>query len=376
MLEMRPPVNVVQALLSVLFGLSNFEDAMNEFMDRNGMPCLLRLVQLSLPDGVRTTLLRIIRRLATKTAKGVPGKMRSRLVAALEGLKAQGDAAGLPGTEEARSARMELERCLETLRIEPDEAGSRSKSSEVRVLAQKQPEKALPPEDDYNTPYERPPTLIDFDIGPNISEDAIGRLVVLLRAPEFHIRAEAVGILREVTTLRKFQPMTVELLTRTLMGMLDDEDHIAVQAAGVLANLATFSNHRPPMAGCGLLPRLINTLSSYNVTLLEQVLRALRTFASEAEYAPDLSTPRSLRLLRVTVHAATTYGESARHSYQKLLDFGDQNLQLDSHHIINQDPWEQVVTEWRSDDFVWNKEGLMQRKKKLGVRRKKVKKAS
>ncbi|KAJ3148295.1 hypothetical protein HDU89_004892 [Geranomyces variabilis] len=105
------------------------------------------------------------------------------------------------------------------------------------------------------------------------------------------------------------------------------------------------------MAGCHLLARLMMALCTYNIILLEQVLQALRPFVSEDAYSPELCTTKSLRALRVVVHAATAYGDSARYSYQKLLDFGDTNLQVESQHLINQDPWEQIVIDWRSDDF-------------------------
>ncbi|KAJ3162445.1 hypothetical protein HDU86_004926 [Geranomyces michiganensis] len=76
------------------------------------------------------------------------------------------------------------------------------------------------------------------------------------------------------------------------------------------------------MAGCHLLARLMMALCTYNVILLEQILQTLRPFASEETYSPELCTTKALRTLRVVVHAATAYGDSARHSYQKLLDFG------------------------------------------------------
>ncbi|KAI8905718.1 hypothetical protein DFJ77DRAFT_478754 [Powellomyces hirtus] len=371
LLEHRPSGAMLRVLLDLLSGFTLSEDYVDIFVERGGMQVLGKLLQTRkrFKDDVHIPLIKAVRRVATLSSIPLPANLRERLLDCLDELKLE--AGTRTGDEEMFGKLMsaEVDRALNTLREKVDK--TRSAGSDGKQAAGTAAVDFTTASNEELSAYDRPPPLIEFNVGSSVSEETISRLITLLHAREFHLRAEAVGIVRKITTWREFAPNPVQLLTRALITLMDDDDHIAVQAAGCLANLAAFPTHRPIMAGCRLLARLIAALSSYNVTLIEQVLQALKPFVSDDAYLAELSTTKSLRLLRVVVHAATSYGDCARFSYQRLLDIGDNNLKLDSQHLISQDPWEQVVTDWRSNDFVAHKEAPNVRTK---PRRKKVKK--
>ncbi|KAJ3175405.1 hypothetical protein HDU87_006225 [Geranomyces variabilis] len=367
-LQTRPSEEIVMVVLGVLARLASSEEAVDAFVASEGVLYLANLLQSRKKFSTQlcAPLIKIIRRIAMISSMGIPEGLRNRLVASLKAVKSE--AASITKPDDGMVV------VGESIAVEADKALSSLKALADRTEALSTKNATMTASDDqgFGDDHigERPPPIIDFDVNIDITDASIATLIPLLYAREFHVRAEAANIVRRVTiakgsdneTVRspqtlthikiaEFLPLTVQQLTRALMTLLDDDSHIAVQAAEALASLAAVASHRPIMAGCHLLAKLLTALCTYNVILLEQILQALRPFVSEDAYSPELCTTKSLRALRVVVHAATAYGESARYSYQKLLDFGDTNLQVESQHLINQDPWEQVVIDWRSDDF-------------------------
>ncbi|KNC95971.1 uncharacterized protein SPPG_09553 [Spizellomyces punctatus DAOM BR117] len=105
------------------------------------------------------------------------------------------------------------------------------------------------------------------------------------------------------------------------------------------------------MRRCHLLLRLGSALSSYNVTALEQIVRALKPFVSEVPCPAELCSSTVLQSLRVLVHSSSSYGALARFAYNKLIESGGAEMKLASDIIIHHDPWEVVAQEWHMEDI-------------------------
>ncbi|TPX68193.1 hypothetical protein SpCBS45565_g03227 [Spizellomyces sp. 'palustris'] len=196
-----------------------------------------------------------------------------------------------------------------------------------------------------------PTPFIEFEPIGDVQEEAIKKLIDMLSSTEFHLRAEAVGIIRRITAFKELPDSLCEALTQALLHLLDDEGNFlsANEAlAGICSHQPLSSNlrHRPIMRRSRLLLRLGSALSSYNVTALEQILRALKPFVSE-----ELCSSTVLQSLRVLVHSSSSYGALARFAYNKLIEFGGAEVKLASDIIIHHDPWEVVAQEWHIEDI-------------------------
>ncbi|KAJ3184826.1 hypothetical protein HDU85_001505 [Gaertneriomyces sp. JEL0708] len=220
--------------------------------------------------------------------------------------------------------------------------------------------------------------------------ERVQRLVEMLRAKEFHMRAEAVAVSRrlaghvEFGVKEKYESAedegqeekdgneewehTVEMWTEALAERLDDDDHIASQAAAALHNLASCERHRPVMSSTSLLPTLINALQSYDIAVLEEVLRVIVLFCEE-RYISTFAQQRALRPLSVLLHSSNQVGALARFAYTKIVELG--RLHIESKVLLQHDPWERVVKGEKAVEVEKVEVESVTRKEKGRTRRKK-----
>ncbi|KNC95972.1 uncharacterized protein SPPG_08576 [Spizellomyces punctatus DAOM BR117] len=88
--------------------------------------------------------------------------------------------------------------------------------------------------------FRTPTPFIEFEPIGDVQEEAIRKLIDMLSSAEFHLRAEAVGIIRRITAFKELPDSLSEALTQALLHLLDDEDHIMTQAAAALCHMALY----------------------------------------------------------------------------------------------------------------------------------------
>ncbi|KAJ3162446.1 hypothetical protein HDU86_004927 [Geranomyces michiganensis] len=244
-LHNRPTEDIALAGLGVLSRLTSSGDAVDAFVSKDGLMCLANLLQSrkKFSTKVYVPLIKAIRRVATASSKGIAPSLRNRLVASLKAVKSETVNLTEPSGKDVmlgESIAMEVDKALSSLKGLADRTEMVSSDGAKRATAG-----AVGYDDAFGDDQiiEAPPPIINFDVNTTITDASISAMIPLLYAREFHVRAEAANIVRRVTTAKEFAPSTIQQLTLALMTLLDDDDHIAVQAAGALANLAAVDSY-------------------------------------------------------------------------------------------------------------------------------------
>ncbi|KAI9005323.1 hypothetical protein BC832DRAFT_557034 [Gaertneriomyces semiglobifer] len=265
----------------------------------------------------------------------------------------------------------------------------------VPIIAPPSPPTVIEVQPPSDEPWTQPHYAVPEDKFAVLPEDEgirerVQRLVEMLRAKEFHVRAEAVAVSRRLAGHVEFGAKekhespedkremekdgneewenTVKMWTEALAERLDDDDHIASQAAAALHNLASCERHRPVMSSTTLLRTLINALQSYDIAVLEEVLRVIVLFCEE-RYISTFTQQRALRPLSVLLHSSNQVGALARFAYTKIVELG--RLHIESKVLLQHDPWERVVKGEKSVEVEKVEVEEVTRKQKGRTRRKK-----
>ncbi|KAJ3028038.1 hypothetical protein HDV00_010692 [Rhizophlyctis rosea] len=182
----------------------------------------------------------------------------------------------------------------------------------------------------------KPLPFIDYKETAEPEVDNVTPVISKLMSGEFHIRAEAAGILRRVT------------------GQGEQNRSITVR--------------------CGIIPPLIRVLRLYTIGVLEQCLAAIKLYAADPTHTSTLLTAHALPSLRTLVHSTTdSVRRDARASYEQLVLLGGEEVQTMADLLINSSPWEICLRDFRAQDEAAEKEvvgvvrvSVTRRKKKGG----------
>ncbi|KAJ3092051.1 hypothetical protein HK102_011257 [Quaeritorhiza haematococci] len=224
-----------------------------------------------------------------------------------------------------------------------------SKEPPPVVVEQKPPEQ-------IKEDYPKPAPFIEYKEEENtktITVESIEPILKMLSSPEFHIRVEAMGIIKRITADKDVLSPVCQRITECLISRFDDEDYIVAGCCAALANLASRAQLRGVMKSSNLLPKLIEILQSYDLAVLEQSLRTLQHFMSEPIYCDEVFAAGGLKVLRLLVHSSNeSIRQAARFAYAKMLEFGGDAVKSESDIIINTSTWESLIQKW------WYSEGV------------------